>query len=420
VGNQITNVWAKGSERNTSTEEKEVPSLIGQLKIELHQCQEQKEIADARYTTISDELGQAKIRIQTLEAGLASIDQPCMRCSDCACLKVENDALLAERAESEKKFRDLEARFRDLSANLETLTAERENLMTQNAMLMEENLSLESIDSAIYDQHDNAAIGAEDWELLYHRLKETNASQQGKAAEEVGTLKARCSSLQDQKDKLQMRYNDLEQVNSNILREAKGQESSMPERHRVLSYPFHVRSDLEVEKQFQSDTRYIIGQYINDGIMNDFITVRDLSFDETGLGFRSRLFRIAREERLIENFLRWLTPQKNRIFKLCTETPSGSLLFRVLTDHNAYTLMSASGEKTQIFYGLEHELAEEVFVRRYRAVSNFGPHLGDKRADAALSNRSRSPSPKRRGRVEGLAIWEDTSRDADLSAEEQL
>lgn len=271
--------------------------------------------------------------------------------SEIKSLQSNVDALIKDRDELQSKYTELHHEY----VTHQSIVVQRKNALESDLAKIEKDL-IDSQEERRNSQEDHAA---------------SLAKQRNRIAE----LEKQAIDLTSQLSAVGDLYNS---------------DTEALERHRRLCFPFSrsTTERPETELIFQSDIQYILKQR---EISAEHFTVRELLFDEEGLGLRSRLFQLEKTRIQVEEFLAWLCPSERYVFNRCVELPGGHVDFHMIPAADAETLISASGKGVQIFCGLKECFYPTNFPRRYRNGTAFGIAPGRKRPRGTVGG----PKPKR-------------------------
>jgi hypothetical protein len=370
----LTSTWTQAAERNTTAhvvQERSTTNYISdvqQIRGETRQQNDKRLRYDAELTVLSNKLTQANVQIASLKEALSSAQQECSRCGDYDSLNSQLERLREHMLSKDLEIKELQNEVANLTVDDDVFSDHRnENVGIGYNELQQDYNRLQAIKNRL--EEDKSEL-----ERKYTKLQNEYATYQS-------TTKHHEAEQRQQIDDMRQRITNQERL---VTQRSRPGNSSMLERHRKVHFPFNGCADVQAEIAFQSDIEHIIRQFSGLEHSDDDFTVREISFDEEGLGFRSRLFRLHKIKGQVEEFLAWLCPREQYVFNRCTVHQGGHVDFQMIPSVNAGALMSASRPGTQIFYGLKEYFSPNSFPLKYRCSATFGIAPGNKRPRAAV------------------------------------
>lgn len=262
-------------ERSTTDHSSDTQQLQG----ETQQNNDTRPRTDAEFTLLSSKLTQANVQIAALQEALLSAQGGCSRCGD----------------------------YDSLNAQLKQL---REHILSKDLKIKElqDDIANLAVNDDVFSDHrnENVGIGYDELQQNYERLQTTksqleeditklqreHAKLQSEYATHQSTTKHQEGEQRQLIEKLEQQIRNLKRGSTITHKSQFG--GSILERHRKVNFPFNGCADVQAELAFQSDIKHIIRQSLNLGHSDNHLTVREISFNEEGLRFRSRLFRLQK------------------------------------------------------------------------------------------------------------------------------
>ena len=370
----LSSTWTQAAERNTTAHvvpERSTTNYISdvqQIRGETQQQNDKRLRDDAESTMLSNKLAQANVQIASLKEALSSAQQDCSRCGDYDSLNAQLERLREHMLSKDLEIKELQNEVANLTVDDDVFSDHRnENVGIGYNELQQDYNRLQAIKNQL--EEDKSEL-----ERKYTKLKSEYATYQS-------TTKHHEAEQGRHIDDMRQRITNQERL---VTQRSRSGSSSMLERHRKVHFPFNGCADVQAEIAFQSDIEHIVRQFSGLEHSDDDFTVREIFFDEEGLGFRSRLFRLHKIKGQVEEFLAWLCPREQYVFSRCTVHQGGHVDFQIIPNADAGALMSASRPGVQIFYGLKEYFSPNSFPLKYRCSATFGIAPGNKRPRAAV------------------------------------